>query len=91
MYKELVINGKFTTEEALKHKTNFHKVAKECEALVIDLRNIEDADIVGVNVLATTHKILSDRGRKLELKVSPDSELMSLLELTKFKHILKIN
>ncbi len=90
MYTELSIAGNFTTEEALKHKTNFHKIAQECDALVIDLRNIDTADIVGVNVLMTTHKIMYDRGLEMTLKISPKSELMNLLKLAKFTSILKI-
>jgi anti-anti-sigma regulatory factor len=91
MYKELTISGNFTIEEALKYKVRLHKMATENESLVIDLRNTESADVVGVNLLATTHKILKDRGQKLAIKVAPNSELMTLLQLTKFTEILEIN
>lgn len=91
MYKELSINGNFTTEEALKHKVMLHQMATENESLVVDLRNVEIADIVGINVLITTHKIMYDRGFKFAIKVKSGGELMSLLHLTKFNRILNIN
>lgn len=90
MYQELAINGNFTTEEALKHKVKLHEMAAISESIKLDLRNVEMADIVGVNVLVTTHKILKDRGKVLVINVSQNSELMTLLQLTKFTEILHI-
>ena len=90
MHHELTINGDFTTEHALKHKVNLHELARSKQTLTINLRNVEKADIVGVNTLVTTYKIMSNLGSLLFLKISKNGDLQQLLHLTEFDKTLNL-
>ena len=58
--------------------------------LSLTLSNVDESDIVGINALAMTHKLIKKMGGKLEIIVKQDSHLETLLHLTKFKNILTI-
>ncbi|MFB0946851.1 MAG: STAS domain-containing protein [Spirosomataceae bacterium] len=91
MHHELTIGPDFTTENALKHKQELHQLAKSVSSLIIDLRHVKRADLVGINAIVSTHKILTDRGGRLVIKVTLKSKFDHLLQLTKFQKILTVS
>ncbi|MFY7911983.1 MAG: STAS domain-containing protein [Emticicia sp.] len=84
------LEGDFTTERALAHKESLNKLAREYSDITIDARNVNNTDIVGVNAIATTQKILADKGGSLIVKLNKDGELYRLLHLTKFSTIIRM-
>jgi anti-anti-sigma regulatory factor len=88
MKNSIAIVGDFTTEKALEWKDKLNKLAKSWESLEVDLTKVTDADIVGVNALVTSHKILSERGQSISVIFKRGSRMAEMLHLTKFKYIL---
>lgn len=89
MNKEISITGDFTTEKALEWKEKLNELASTSETLKVDLTEVSDADIVGVNVLVTSHKILSDNNGQLQIVLKKGSRMAEMLHLTKFNTIFK--
>ena len=89
MNKEISITGDFTTEKALEWKEKLNELASTSETLKVDLTEVSDADIVGVNVLVTSHKILSDKNSQLQIVLKKGSRMAEMLHLTKFTTIFK--
>ncbi len=89
MNKEISIIGDFTTEKALEWKEKLNELASTSETLKVDLTEVSDADIVGVNVLVTSHKILSDKNSQLQIVLKKGSRMAEMLHLTKFTTIFK--
>lgn len=89
MNKEISITGDFTTEKALEWKEKLNELASTSETLKVDLTEVSDADIVGVNVLVTSHKILSDKNSQLQIVLKKGSRMAQMLHLTKFTTIFK--
>lgn len=88
-YMEVIeLDEDFTTERALAYKEKLNEYAKKYSVMTIDARKVNNADIVGVNALATTQKIIEDKGGKLIVRLNKDSELFRLLHLTKFSTII---
>ncbi len=84
------ISGDFTAEIALEHKEKVNALAHSSDEISLDLTEVTECDIVGINTIASTHKIVSDKGGKLIVKVSDKGELKKLLHLTKFDRIVEI-
>jgi anti-anti-sigma regulatory factor len=84
------LDGDFTTERALAYKEKLNEWARKYSDITIDARKVHAADIVGVNALATTQKILSDKGGNLIVQLNQDSELYRMLHLTKFSTIIRL-
>lgn len=89
MKNNISINGDFTTEKALEWKEKLNTLAANSEILEVDLSEVLDADIVGVNALVTTHKILSNKGKELHIVLKKGSRMSEMLHLTKFTSIFK--
>ncbi|MFT6880891.1 MAG: anti-anti-sigma regulatory factor [Algoriphagus sp.] len=87
---EILITGDFTTEKALEWKTVLNSEAKKEIEFTVNLLDVSEADIVGVNALISTHKILSDQGKSLVVKLQKSSAVYDLLHLTKFLPILTV-
>ncbi|AWV99101.1 STAS domain-containing protein [Arcticibacterium luteifluviistationis] len=85
----MIINGDFTTEKALEWKKLLNKAAQRTSVLHLDLRDTQDADIVGVNAIATTFKMLQDKDGSMRLKINEDSTIYKLLGQTKFLDMIK--
>lgn len=87
MEKKVSITGDLTTMNALDWKEKLNGFAQEFNHLEIDLTGVTDADIIGVNALVTTHKILTKKGNQLKIKISGSSKISEMLHLTKFQSI----
>ncbi|MFT5886355.1 MAG: anti-anti-sigma regulatory factor [Arcticibacterium sp.] len=87
---EILITGDFTTEKALEWKTVLNSEAKKETEFAVNLLDVSGADIVGVNALISTHKILSNKGKSLTVKLQKNSAVYELLHLTKFLPILNV-
>ncbi|WP_341227103.1 STAS domain-containing protein [uncultured Arcticibacterium sp.] len=85
----MIIEGDFTTEKALEWKKLLNKAAQRSSTLHLDLSATEDADIVGVNAIATTFKMLQDKDGSMKLKINEDSTIYKLLSQTKFLDMIK--
>jgi anti-anti-sigma regulatory factor len=84
------LDGDFTTEHALAYKEKLNEWARNYSNLTIDARKVYATDIVGINALATTQKIIADKGGKLIVWLNKDGELYRLLHLTKFSIIIRL-
>jgi anti-anti-sigma regulatory factor len=82
------LDGDFTTERALAYKEKLNEWARKYSNLTIDARKVSATDIVGVNALATTQKIITDKGGSMIVKLNKNSELQRLLHITKFTAII---
>lgn len=80
----MIIKGDFTTEKALEWKKILNKAAARNATLHLDLSETQDADIVGVNAIATTFKMLQDKEGQMRLKINEGSSIYKLLSQTKF-------
>lgn len=85
----MIIEGDFTTEKALEWKKLLNKAAQRSSSLALDLTGTQDADIVGVNAIATTFKMLQDKEGSMKLKINEDSTIFKLLSQTKFLDMIK--
>jgi anti-anti-sigma factor len=88
--KVIKLDGDFTTEYALAHKEKLNDLARKYSNLILDARKVSSADIVGVNALATTQKIITVKGGSMIVQLNKDSELHRLLHLTKFTAIIRL-
>ncbi|MDQ5929728.1 MAG: hypothetical protein QG594_1509 [Bacteroidota bacterium] len=88
MEKKITVIGDFTTMKALEWKEQLNSFAVNFESLDVDLTQVTDADIIGVNALVTTHKLLLAKGRKLKIRMPKKSKISEMLHLTKFSSIL---
>jgi len=84
------LNGDFKTEHALVYKEKLNDLARKYSNLTIDARKVSATDIVAMNALATTQKIISDKGGSMILLLNKDSELHRLLHLTKFTSFIRL-
>lgn len=84
------LDGDFTTERALAYKEKLNEWARKYSDIIIDARKVNSSDIVGVNALATTQKIIADKGGKMTVRLNKDGELYRLLHLTKFSTIIRL-
>lgn len=84
------LDGDFTTERALAYKEKLNDLARKYSNLTIDARKVNVTDIVGVNALATTQKIISDKGGSMIVQLTKNSELHRLLHLIKFTTIIRL-
>ncbi len=89
MNNVISIIGDFNTEKALEWKEKLNALAVNSETLKVDLTEVSDADIVGVNALVTSHKILSDKNGQLQIVLKKASRMAEMLHLTKFTTIFK--
>lgn len=89
MNNEISITGDFTTEKALEWKEKLNALAVNSDSLKIDLTEVTDADIVGVNALVSSHKVLSDKNGQLQIVLKKGSRMAEMLHLTKFTTIFK--
>jgi anti-anti-sigma regulatory factor len=87
----LIIQGNFTTEVALNWKKKLNTLAQKESKLVLNLKDVQEADIVGVNAIVSTHKLMADRKARLEIKIRKGSSLHNILHLTKFNSILAVS
>ncbi len=89
--QKLTIEGNLTTEKALEWKNKLNQLALSSESLELDLTKVYEADIVGVNAIISTYKLLQDSGKKMSVKIKKNSEMHEMLHLTKFLGMLPIN
>jgi ABC-type transporter Mla MlaB component len=89
MEKKISIIGDFSTMKALEWKQQLNSFASNFETLEVDLTGVTEADIIGVNALVTTHKILLAKERQLKITVKKPSKMWEMLNLTKFMPIFK--
>ena len=61
-----------------------------CLHLDLELKNVANADVAGINMLASIYKILLMQGGTMEITLCPDGNLARLLQLTKFNKILTL-
>jgi len=85
----ILITGDFSTENALEWKQKLNGLAVNSLNLEVDLTQVKEVDLVGVNALVSTHKILSDKGSQLEVILKNGSRMYDMLHLTKFISIFK--
>jgi anti-anti-sigma regulatory factor len=88
---EIKISGDFTMENALKWKEVLNSATNGNEDLRLNLLEVSEADIVGVNALISTHKLLANKDKQLRIILKKDSEIYELLHLTKFLPILNVS
>lgn len=84
--------GPLTSQHALQVKEDLLNLAKETgtRVLVIDLTEVIEADVVGVNALAMAHKALSEKGGYLLARCKKNGEVARMLHLTKFDRIISV-
>jgi len=85
------LKGDFKTEHALVCKEKLNDLARKYSNLTIDARKVSTTDIVGMNALATTQKIITDKGGTMILQLNKDSELYRLLHLAKFTTFIRLH
>lgn len=90
MTKEIKINGNLVTEKALAYKSEWLELTNNFKTILLNLSNVKNVDIVGINALVTTHKKLQDKGGELVILIPKEGELRKLLHLTKFDSILTL-
>lgn len=85
-------NGPLTSQHALQVKEDLLNLAKESSTivLVVDLTEVTEADVVGVNALAIAHKILSEKNGYLLARCKKNGEVARMLHLTKFDQIISV-
>ena len=83
--------GNLTSQNAYELKNELFKIINQGNInLSLTLSNVDESDIVGINAMALTHRLIKKLGGKLEIIIKQDSHLETLLHLTKFKNILTI-
>jgi ABC-type transporter Mla MlaB component len=90
MKNQITIAGQFSREAALNWKQKLNDMATANSGLEIDMTGVTDADITGINALATTQKLLSKNEQKLKIKVKNNSELAKLLGYTKLGAYMEV-
>lgn len=90
MKNQITIAGQFSRETALNWKQKLNDMATASSDLEIDMTAVTDADITGINALATTQKLLSKNEQKLKIKVKNNSELAKLLGYTKLGAYMEV-
>jgi ABC-type transporter Mla MlaB component len=90
MKNQITIAGQFSREAALSWKQKLNDMATANSGLEIDMTGVTDADITGINALATTQKLLSKNEQKLKIKVKNNSELAKLLGYTKLGAYMEV-
>lgn len=88
--KTITIEENLVTEVALVWKKKLTNIAEKEAKITLNLTKVQEADIVGVNTLVSTHKLLKNKNGLLEIEVKKDSSLHKILHLTKFMNILSI-
>jgi anti-anti-sigma regulatory factor len=83
--------GNLTSQNAYELKNELLNLVNQGhKILCINLLEVADADVVGVNALAITHKEIMALGGKMDLLINKNSQLATLLHLTKFNKIFTI-
>lgn len=83
--------GNLTSQKAYELKNVLSKIVNQGNTnLSIILSEVDEADVVGVNALVMTHKLVGQFDGKIEVILKKDSHLDSLIHLTKFSHIFTI-
>lgn len=90
MDNKITITGQFSREMAITWKHKLNEIAANNNGLEIDMTGVTDADITGINALATTQKILSKTEQKLKIKIKNNSELSKLLSYTKLGSYMEV-
>lgn len=83
--------GDLTSQRAYHLKNQLSKIISQGNlSLSLNFWNTQEADIVGVNALAITQKVLKDMNGKMSMILKKGSQLDLLLHLTKFNKIFTI-
>jgi anti-anti-sigma regulatory factor len=84
--------GNFTQKEAIDFKEQLlTEIKSGNKNLTVDLYEVAEADIVGVNALAIAHKTMGDANGKIQILLKKDSHISHLLQVTKFNKVLHIS
>lgn len=84
--------GDLTSQQALEAKDALAQlVAAGNIHLQLDLTKVTDADVVGVNALAITHKLINGLDGTMEVLLKKNSSLAKMLHLTKFSNVLSLH
>lgn len=85
-------DGPLTSQHALQVKEDLLTLARDTntKVLVVDLNDVQEADVVGVNALAIAHKTLSEKNGYLVAQCKKNGEVARMLHLTKFDTIITV-
>ena len=84
--------GDLTSQTAYQLKNELSKIISQGNInLSINFCNTEEADIVGVNSLAMTQKVVREMNGKMSIILKKSSQLDWLLHLTKFNKIFTLD
>ncbi len=87
----IVLSGALSDMSAYDFKSNLDQLINETHRdCVIDISKISDLDIIGINVLITTHLSLSRQGRQLTVVSQKESPADRLFHLTRMDKILNL-
>ncbi len=83
--------GDLTSQKALEVKETLEQVVAAGNIhLQLDLKEVADADVVGVNALAITYKLVNTQDGTMDVLLKKDSALAKMLHLTKFSQVLSL-
>ncbi len=92
MSKTVSFIGNFTQKEAIDFKDHLlSEIQSGHNHLVVNLYEVKESDIVGVNALAVAHKAINNLDGKLEILVNKNSSISHLLHVTKFSKVFNIS
>jgi anti-anti-sigma factor len=84
--------GELTSQKALEVKESLATlVASGTTHIQIDLLGVTEADVVGVNALAITYKLVNEHDGSMTVLLKKDSQLAKMLHLTKFSQVLSLH
>ena len=84
--------GELTSQKALEVKESLATlVASGTTHIQIDFLGVTEADVVGVNALAITYKLVNEHDGSMTVLLKKDSQLAKMLHLTKFSQVLSLH
>ena len=87
-----IYQGELTSQKALEVKETLATlVASGTTNIQIDLLGVTEADVVGVNALAITYKLVNEHDGSMTVLLKKDSQLAKMLHLTKFSQVLSLH
>lgn len=87
----VLVSGKLCAMDAMEFKNSLLRFCRQSPSdIKIDLREVEEADLTGVNSLAIVFNNLQQLKHRLSILTKEKSALMTLLHSTKLHRVLPI-
>ena len=90
--KYVKVIGKFSSVDAMMYKHKLSKLPTSAHMdMTMDLTEVTELDIAGLNTLLQLHRLLSKSNAELRLLLSDNREQYELFSLTKFDQYLNVS